>query len=139
MLDFLFDLFADADLDVDVDVDDIDADVDEGLVPEDEDLAGVENGVFVGDEDDLEELAEEGEIDGTDHIASDDIVRNIAARNEFLALNGYDSIPEGYEVHHIVPLSEGGADTPDNMVLLSEEEHAQVTAMHNQFYDWHNQ
>ena len=30
------------------------------------------------------------------------------------------------------------ADTPDNMVLLSEEDHRQVTAAHRDYYGWGN-
>ena len=106
------------------------------LTPDVEDLDGVEDGVFVGDEDDLEELSEAGMIDDTDHIDSEDIVRDIAARNEFLSSLGYDSVPEGMQVHHIIPLSEGGTDDPSNMILLSNEEHARITAAHREFYDW---
>ena len=31
--------------------------------------------------------------------------------------------PSGYQVDHIVPLCAGGPDTPENMQLLSIEEH----------------
>ena len=40
----------------------------------------------------------------------------------------------GYEVYHIVPLSEGGADNPYNMILLSEKDHAYITQMHRGVY-----
>ena len=50
--------------------------------------------------------------------------------------NFIEYAPEGYEVHHIVPLSEGGADTPENMILVKEDLHDEITAAHSKFYDW---
>lgn len=67
-----------------------------------------------------------GEVEDAEHIDSDDIVRDIAMRDEFLANFGYEGVPEGYEVHHII----GGTDSPENMVLLPKEVHDQVTAAH---------
>ena len=101
-----------------------------------EELSYVENGTFNGDEDDLNELSEMGMIDDAEHVDSDDIVRNLAERDRFLAMNGYDSVPSGCNVHHIIPLSQGGLDSADNMILLTEEEHAQITAQHREFYGW---
>lgn len=95
-----------------------------------------DNGMFQGDSDDLYSLAKEGELEGTEHLENDEYDRNISARNEFLRMHGYDSVPEGYEVHHIVPLCEGGEDSPDNMILVSDEEHDIITAEHRRFYDW---
>ena len=63
-------------------------------------------------------------------------VRDIGARDAFLSVHGFDGVPEGYEVHHVVPLSEGGADTPDNMILVSEADHAAITSAHAGFYGW---
>lgn len=129
MFDLLFDLF-------DADVPDVDVEPD---IPDDyscNDMPGVEEGVFVGDDEDLNELAEAGEVEDSTHIDSDDIVRDLAARSEFLSSIGYEELPEGYEVHHIIPLSEGGSDTPDNMVLIYEEDHDKITDMHRDFYKW---
>lgn len=129
MFDLLFDLF-------DADVPDVDVGPD---IPDDyscNDMPGVEEGVFVGDDEDLNELAEAGEVEDSTHIDSDDIVRDLAARSEFLSSIGYEELPEGYEVHHIIPLSEGGSDTPDNMVLIYEEDHDKITDMHRDFYKW---
>jgi hypothetical protein len=95
-----------------------------------------DSGMFEGGPSELDALIAQGEVEGTDHVPAEDLTRSIAARNEFLAAHGYDSVPDGYEVHHIVPLSEGGADTPDNMILLSEEDHDAVTAAHRRFYGW---
>lgn len=108
-----------------------------------EDLAcnsfdGVEGGVFDGSEEDLNELSEAEMIEGSEHIDSEDIVRDPAVRAEFLASCGYESLPEGYEVHHIIPLSEGGTDDPSNMVLLTKEEHDVITAAHRNFYEWNS-
>lgn len=97
---------------------------------------GVENGVFVGDEEELNEISEAGMIDGTDHIDSEDIIRDLSARNTYLEQIGLDEVPEGFEVHHIIPLSEGGTDDPSNMILLSEEDHDQITNQHRNFYNW---
>ena len=96
----------------------------------------VENGVFNGGSEDLETLTAMGEVKGTEHIDSDDYARDIAARDSFLRAHGFDSVPEGYEVHHIVPLCEGGADEPDNMILVTEEDHDSITAAHARFYGW---
>lgn len=129
MFDLLFDLF-------DADVPDVDVEPD---IPDDyscNDMPGVEEGVFVGDDEDVNELAEAGEVEDSTHIDSDDIVRDLAARSEFLSSIGYEELPEGYEVHHIIPLSEGGSDTPDNMVLIYEEDHDKITDMHRDFYKW---
>lgn len=133
MLDLLFDFFDPTDIDVD------DADIDDsigGTSLTANEFDGVDNGTFEGDDEELEEIAEAGMLEGTDHIDSSDIVRDIAARDDFLESIGYDSVPEGYQVHHIIPLSEGGSDDPSNMILLSEEDHAAVTAAHRQFYEW---
>lgn len=108
-----------------------------------EDLAcnsfdGVEGGVFDGSDEELNELSEAGMIEGSEHIDSEDIVRDPSVRAEFLASCGFESLPEGYEVHHIIPLSEGGTDDPSNMVLLTKEEHDAITAAHRNFYDWNS-
>jgi len=95
-----------------------------------------DSGKFDGSPANMQALIAQGEIEGTEHVDASDIHRSLAARNEFLAAHGYDQVPEGYEVHHVVPLSEGGTDTPDNMILLTEEEHDAVTAAHRRFYGW---
>ncbi|HEY5536595.1 MAG TPA: HNH endonuclease signature motif containing protein [Ignavibacteria bacterium] len=41
---------------------------------------------------------------------------------------GYKRVPNGYQVDHIRPLSEGGRDTPDNMQLITKESHKYKTA-----------
>lgn len=56
--------------------------------------------------------------------------------NLFLNMHGYDELPQGFEVHHIIPLSEGEADTPNNMILLSETDHDHITAMQSAYYQW---
>lgn len=130
MLDWIFDIF-DAVPSPDLEVDSI---------PDDyacEDLSGVENGVFVGDEEDVEELADAGVVEDAEHIDAEDIVRSLAARNDFLASIGYSELPEGFEVHHIIPLSEGGVDDPSNMILVPEEVHQEITALHGNAYEWH--
>lgn len=46
----------------------------------------------------------------------------------FLKSLGYQSIPVGYQVDHIIPLSQGGTDSPSNMQLLTIEQHKAKTA-----------
>ena len=102
------------------------------------DLIPIDKGVFVGNDIELNNLIEAGEIEGTNHIDSEDIVRDIGARDTFLQAHGFSEVPDGYEVHHVIPLSEGGSDTPSNMVLVTEEQHAIITAAHSNFYGWQN-
>jgi len=56
------------------------------------------------------------------------VKRNMTTRSHFLHSLGYDKVPEGYEVDHTIPLSQGGSDTPDNMQLLTKEDHRRKTA-----------
>ncbi len=98
----------------------------------------VNNGVFDGDDNALETLISMGEVENTNHIESEDIRRDTAARDRFLHMHDLNSVPDGYEVHHIVPICEGGADTPENMILVREEEHARITAEHARYYGWHS-
>lgn len=98
-------------------------------------LPGVSQGMLVNPGA-LPDLAAMGEIGGTHHVPADDIVRSESAKEDFLQENGYDSLPKGYEIHHIIPLSEGGADNPDNMILLRADQHAQVTDAHSLYYGW---
>lgn len=97
----------------------------------------VNNGVFDGDASDLETLTTMGQVEGTEHMDAEDTVRDTGVRDRFLRSHGFESVPEGYEVHHIVPLCEGGADSPENMILIREEEHAVITAAHARYYGWH--
>lgn len=104
------------------------------LVDVDE-LAGVEHGMLV-DDSQLDEIINMGKIEDTEHIPAEDIIRSEAVRMDFLQAHGYDKLPDGYEIHHIIPLSEGGADSPENMILLTEEQHDIVTAAHAGYYGW---
>ncbi|HRG21846.1 MAG TPA: HNH endonuclease [Saprospiraceae bacterium] len=56
------------------------------------------------------------------------VKRNQSARNKFLKSMGLNSVPDGYEVDHIKPLSEGGEDEAYNMQLLTKEQHRKKTA-----------
>ncbi len=56
------------------------------------------------------------------------VKRSYANKKAFLKSKGYDKVPDGYEIDHITPLSEGGTDDPSNMQLLTVEEHARKTA-----------
>lgn len=134
---------------VDVDVDGDDAgtavqDPDAVSVPDDAQAAAqfgipadaIENGVFTGDESDLAALICAGEDPDAVHVDSEDVSRDMDIRDAFLAAHGYDGVPSGFEVHHVMPLSEGGSDAPSNMLLVSEDEHDQITAAHRDFYNW---
>ncbi len=108
-----------------------------GFVPavDVDELPGVENGMLV-DGSSLDNIIGMGEVPDSYHLDSSQYVRDLSARSAFLQQHGLDSVPAGYEVHHIIPLCQGGADTPDNMILLSAEEHARVTAAHSAYYGW---
>jgi hypothetical protein len=56
------------------------------------------------------------------------VKRSSAVRSEFLRQRGYSTVPAGYEVDHIVPLSRGGADATYNMQLLPKSVHQAKTA-----------
>jgi hypothetical protein len=49
--------------------------------------------------------------------------RSSSAKSDFLKSKGYKKVPDGYQIDHIVPLSEGGADKPSNMQLITTEQH----------------
>ena len=72
----------------------------------------IENRIFVR-KSDLEALIDAGKDPTAEHVETDEVVRDPAVRAEFLAQHGYDEIPEGYEVHHIQPVSEGGRSRSD--------------------------
>ena len=56
------------------------------------------------------------------------VERSSTAKKEFLRSQGYRKAPRGYQVDHIVPLSQGGADAPSNMQLISIQQHKLKTA-----------
>ena len=56
------------------------------------------------------------------------VKRSEANKKEFLKTQGYKSIPYGYQIDHIKPLSEGGSDDPSNMQLLTINQHKEKTA-----------
>lgn len=57
------------------------------------------------------------------------IERSSKAKKEFLKSKGYNKVPKGYEVDHIIPLYKGGVDEPSNMQLLPKDIHKQKTKM----------
>lgn len=100
-----------------------------------DDLPGVEDGMLIDDSpNNLAEMAEAGEFNDTHHVS--EVIRSQDARMEFLAQHDLERIPSGWEIHHVVPLCEGGADSPDNMVLLKAEDHDWITTQHRLFYGW---
>jgi 5-methylcytosine-specific restriction endonuclease McrA len=56
------------------------------------------------------------------------IKRSQAEKKKFLKGLGYERVPSGYEVDHIVPLSKGGADKSYNMQLIPRSVHKRKTA-----------
>lgn len=94
------------------------------------------NGMFIGNSLDLAHLIRAGEKAHTRHIPSEFITRSSSSKTLFMNYHGYNEIPSGYDLHHIVPLCEGGRDHPSNMVLVREAEHARITAAHRSFYRW---
>lgn len=107
------------------------------LLPDDpaDMLPGVEDGCLVDPTpENVRLLAGEGEIAHAEHHI--DVERSPLVRQEFLAIHGLDDVPPGYELHHIIPLSEGGADAPENMVIVSEDVHRAITRAHRLFYGW---
>jgi hypothetical protein len=57
------------------------------------------------------------------------VKRSEANKRAFLNKNGLTETPMGYEIDHIKPLSEGGTDDPNNMQLLTVEQHKLKTAI----------
>jgi len=56
------------------------------------------------------------------------IERTKSAKEKFLRMRGFKSLPPGYKVDYIVPLSQGGRDAPENMQLVPEIPQEQKTA-----------
>lgn len=56
------------------------------------------------------------------------VKRSEANKKAFLKSKGLTKCPQGYEIDHIIPLSQGGTDCPDNMQLLTVAEHRKKTA-----------
>ena len=98
-------------------------------------LPGVENGVFVGDASDLDVLVRAGELPDAESVPAEEVLRSATVRAEFLHAHGIEDT-EGWQVHHIQPISAGGADTPENMVLVDADTHAEITAAHRDYYGW---
>lgn len=55
------------------------------------------------------------------------VKRSEANKKAFLKSKGLIKCPVGYEIDHIIPLSQGGSDCPDNMQLLTIAEHRKKT------------
>ncbi|GAA3769812.1 HNH endonuclease signature motif containing protein [Flavobacterium ginsengiterrae] len=56
------------------------------------------------------------------------VKRSETNKKIFLKSLGYSETPNGYEIDHIIPLSEGGTDDPSNMQLLTISQHKSKTA-----------
>lgn len=56
------------------------------------------------------------------------VKRSEANKTAFLKEQGYSETPYGYQIDHIIPLSQGGTDDPSNMQLLTVDQHKAKTA-----------
>jgi len=56
------------------------------------------------------------------------VVRSPSNKKAFLKSRGYNQTPQGYQIDHIIPLSQGGSDDPINMQLLTIGQHKAKTA-----------
>lgn len=56
------------------------------------------------------------------------VKRSEANKKAFLKQQGYSETPYGYQIDHIIPLSQGGSDDPSNMQLLTVSQHKAKTA-----------
>lgn len=100
-------------------------------------LQGVEKGCLL-DSELLPKIIEEGKRKGAGNY------RKLSYRDErkeetsraFLDKYGYDTLPAGFELHHIVPISQGGADSIKNLIMLGIEDHQIVTAAHKEYFKW---
>ena len=66
------------------------------------------------------------------------VKRSESAKKVFLKSLGYNKEPQGYQIDHIKPLSEGGTDTPDNMQLITISEHQRKTAQERKAHSGYN-
>lgn len=97
-------------------------------------LPGVEAGMLVNPDQGLDEIIKAGMPLNAKKVFNYD--RAEKTKRDFLAYYGYESIPAGYEIHHIIPLSVGGADNIRNMILLFVDDHDKVTRTHSEYYGW---
>ena len=56
------------------------------------------------------------------------VKRSNKNKTAFLKSKGLKKCPKEFEIDHIIPLSQGGSDCPENMQLLSVAEHRSKTA-----------
>ena len=104
-----------------------------------DDMEWVRNGMLV-DESKLDIIIDEGITRGLNRWLrlSDRAERCQETMEAFLGKYGYDSIPVGYELHHIVPIAQSGADSVDNLILLTSDAHKKVTDKHREVFKWKN-
>lgn len=102
-----------------------------------DEMAGFEQGKLVETEK-LELIIQEGIRKGSGNWRklADRAERSLETIQAFLSKYGYDSIPLGYELHHIVPIAQGGADDVNNLVLLTVDDHRIVTDKHSEVFKW---
>lgn len=98
-----------------------------------DDIDGIVDGMCI-DVDSVKTISEIGKLYAGNYCLVKE--RSEEAKLEFLKRYGYESQPNGYELHHIIPISQSGEDSVDNMVLLSENDHKKITAEHKSFFKW---
>lgn len=102
-------------------------------------LPGVVNGMLEsGYDDTLLTIIQEGIKKGKNNWRSkkDRAERKQETVDKFLANYGYSCQPADYEIHHIVPIAQGGADVVENMILLKKSVHDSVTEIHGDVFGW---
>lgn len=98
-----------------------------------DDIDGIVDGMCI-DADSVKTISEIGKLYAGNYCFVKERCEEV--KLEFLKKYGYETQPDGYEFHHIIPISQSGEDSADNMVLLSENDHKRVTADHKNFFKW---
>jgi len=83
-------------------------------------------------------IVQEGIRKGRGHylIESKRDERKEETTRAFLKKYNYDSTPLDFEIHHIVPIAQSGADDIRNMVLLPKDIHQHITQVHREVFLW---
>lgn len=100
-----------------------------------ENMQGVQNGMLI-DDTLLDTICKEG-LRGRATAKAERAERDDSVKRNFLEKYGWSVIPNGYEIHHIIPISQGGADAVENMILLTKAQHATITRCHSAYFGWH--
>lgn len=94
----------------------------------------IRKGVFVGSIGNLVSIIQAGENENFAYVEEKNIQRNADALQEFLTRHERSSIPVGFQIHYIRPLSRGGLDHADNMIIVSDEHFKRITGAQRSYY-----